>query len=1314
GNNGPGTGSIGSPGSFAEAFATGATDSGDVIASFSSRGPSPLTAEIKPDVVAPGVGVRSSIPGGGYTNLNGTSMAGPHSTGLAALLLSANPALDLDTLEMIIRTTAVDLGPAGPDMDYGYGRIDALAAVQRLVDAGELAGAVRDAATAVPLPAAAIRAQGQGLDLTTTSTISGAYRLPYLLPGPYTVTVSLYGYAGLVTTTTIITAATTTLDLDLTSLPRYTLSGHVVNAISPTLPISGALVSVLDTPLLPARTDAAGFYSLTVAAGPAVVEAAAFSYATGVTATTILTDTVLDFALDPLPPILLVDDDEGDLRSYSPHVEAFYFAALDANGYNYTYWDIEQLGAPDFDTIRQYAAVVWFGGEFGRIKDISDAAQAQAVMDYLKLGGRFFYIAQEHTFYYGDDADCDSPRWGGTGPCPFSTGYLGIADWIEDQKGEVAHGVAGNPVGSGLGPIVMAYPPGLTDFTDHITGTLHASLAFSMTDDVPPGDVNDAVYTVISPTAAFKTVYMATPLEAMPANDAADVTYAVMQWFGVAGLAEGLTLSPPVTEAFVEAGSTLTYTLRIRNLSAFSDTFALSVPSAGWQTAVLDTNGSPISSLGPIAPQATADFLVTIAVPPGTSPGATASSTVRATSQSGTPFSDEAQLIAGARMVYYVLDSDQCDSGVHFDWVDATAGTRWDLDDSPPLPEFVSVPLPKPFLFYNRAYDHIWVNDHATILFGDDNLYDDQFPSGSPPIPNPTLTDPNGAVYLSWGTSFWHPSYQPPESAVYTFHDTTQGNDRFIVEYHEYPNLLGSGYDTMQVILDLVTYEITMQYQSLSYHNFAVVGIEDQDGLEGILYVNDQVPAGNMLHDELAIHYGLGQPADVYEATFTPASAAATGTPNGTVDYLLTLDHTGSLTDSYDLTVAGAAWPTTLWDPTFTTPISTLGPLSPCAQAQVGVRVQLPPDTAYVADTVIVQARSQLNTLLVASSVLTTDNAAPAVLAGPPAAGSAPSGQPVTHTLAITNTGNITDVYSLALAGPAWPTQLTPPLTQTAVLPPGAVQTLTVVTHIPPNAYAGDVDTATLTASSQRYPGTTAAAALTTTAAANVAVAWQNAYQTQTRPPGVATGYFITVHNRGNQDDVFALTALGAAWPVSLWNDSFTQPLTQTATLGPDETQRIGVRVEVPATAVPPAQDAVVIRALSARDAAVYDFALLATAVSGRSPAVAIAPAAAWQPAAPGQPVTHTLTLTNTGAGAESYTLAVSGAAWPTAAPATVGPLPPGAAATVEVVVSVPAAAGSSWDRATLRVTAVSDPAVATQADLITLTGSGSTPPPPP
>ena len=63
GNNG--MGGMGSPGSYPEAIAVGASDENDAVAPFSSRGPSPIDGGVKPDVVAPGVLIRVAIPGGG-------------------------------------------------------------------------------------------------------------------------------------------------------------------------------------------------------------------------------------------------------------------------------------------------------------------------------------------------------------------------------------------------------------------------------------------------------------------------------------------------------------------------------------------------------------------------------------------------------------------------------------------------------------------------------------------------------------------------------------------------------------------------------------------------------------------------------------------------------------------------------------------------------------------------------------------------------------------------------------------------------------------------------------------------------------------------------------------------------------------------------------------------------------------------------------------------------------------------------------------------------------------------------------------------
>ncbi len=117
-NNGP----VLYPAKYAEALAVAATDSADQRAWFSNYGP-------EVDVAAPGVGIYSTYLGGGYTYMNGTSMATPHVAGLAALVWSACPNYTNSQVENQIESTAVDQGAAGWDQYYGHGRIDAQAAL---------------------------------------------------------------------------------------------------------------------------------------------------------------------------------------------------------------------------------------------------------------------------------------------------------------------------------------------------------------------------------------------------------------------------------------------------------------------------------------------------------------------------------------------------------------------------------------------------------------------------------------------------------------------------------------------------------------------------------------------------------------------------------------------------------------------------------------------------------------------------------------------------------------------------------------------------------------------------------------------------------------------------------------------------------------------------------------------------------------------------------------------------------------------------------------------------------------------------------
>jgi thermitase len=99
-----------------------ATGSSDAITSWSSFGP-------YVDLSAPGDGIWTTTMGGGYGPVSGTSFSSPVTAGVAALVMSANSALAPSQIVSLLESTAVDLGAAGYDNYYGYGRVNAASAV---------------------------------------------------------------------------------------------------------------------------------------------------------------------------------------------------------------------------------------------------------------------------------------------------------------------------------------------------------------------------------------------------------------------------------------------------------------------------------------------------------------------------------------------------------------------------------------------------------------------------------------------------------------------------------------------------------------------------------------------------------------------------------------------------------------------------------------------------------------------------------------------------------------------------------------------------------------------------------------------------------------------------------------------------------------------------------------------------------------------------------------------------------------------------------------------------------------------------------
>ncbi|MDX3853700.1 S8 family peptidase [Streptomyces sp. AK02-01A] len=145
GNDGPGAGTLGSPGTAQSALTVGAVDKQDALASFSSRGPRAGDSGLKPDLTAPGVDITAAAAAGsridtspatphpapGYLTISGTSMATPHVAGAAALLSQQHP----DWSGTRLKEALVGSARPGPysAVEQGSGRVDLTRAVAQNV-----------------------------------------------------------------------------------------------------------------------------------------------------------------------------------------------------------------------------------------------------------------------------------------------------------------------------------------------------------------------------------------------------------------------------------------------------------------------------------------------------------------------------------------------------------------------------------------------------------------------------------------------------------------------------------------------------------------------------------------------------------------------------------------------------------------------------------------------------------------------------------------------------------------------------------------------------------------------------------------------------------------------------------------------------------------------------------------------------------------------------------------------------------------------------------------------------------------------------
>ncbi|MBN1976952.1 MAG: S8 family serine peptidase [Anaerolineae bacterium] len=668
GNNGPGAGTVGSPASLPEAFAVGATDEYDQVTNFSSRGPSPW-GEVRPHVAAPGIRVRSSLPGGGYGLRQGTSMAAPHVSGVVALLRSVSPTLSIACTARAITSTAAPLGASLPNNDTGWGRVDAFAAVASLAHPGFITGTVTQAGDGTPIEGALVSAAPHaGAGGGTTATDAGGHYELALAPSTYDVAVSAFGYApATVWAVGVTTDTTTVVDVPLTALPAGALQGQITDAATGQ-PIT-ATVTALSTP----RETTTSAYTFTLPAGTYTVRARSLGYRV-VTATATITAgqvTTADLALPPAPSILLVDSG----RWYNESQAAYYRQALDDLAYAYDEWPIRRLpdDLPTASDLQSYDIVIWTAP--------ADApayiGAEDAVTGYLSAGGRLFLSGQDIGFL--DDYWSHSPYY---------RDYLKVRlardnanNWaLEGSPDDLFAGLTITITGSG-GADNQGFPDEIAVIDPDAAAPVFA-YAEGGCGGVRVGTCLD-----------YRALYLSFGFEAIDDRAARrEVLDRVLDWLSADPPAAGLEVTPASQTRVGPPGAAVTHTLRVRHVgqAGSTDTFTLTLDGASWPS---ELSASALT----LSPCTSATVVVTVTIPASAAWDARDVITLAARSTLSPTLAQTATITSKAPAPVLLVDDDIFyeqrekyetaldEAGIPYDFWQTCPATGWCVEDSPPL-----------------------------------------------------------------------------------------------------------------------------------------------------------------------------------------------------------------------------------------------------------------------------------------------------------------------------------------------------------------------------------------------------------------------------------------------------------------------------------------------------------------------------------------------------------------------------------------------------------------------------------------------------
>lgn len=573
GNYGSYAESLTSPAAYDNSLAVGASDMDDQLAWFSSRGPSFLTEQLKPELVAPGANIWSALPNSEYGLYSGTSMAAPHVAGTVALLLSANPNLSPSQLTQILTSTAQPMTETHPNYDSGWGRLDSYAAVASQWQGGGVAGTIFSnnqpiAHTPITLTTPS------GISLPFQTDENGQFHLA-LQAATYQLQISLFGYAPY-SQTVQVTTAILPLTIELIPLPAGTVTGVIRNAAD-LHPLS---VEVrLNDGLLTTRSGSDGWYELRLPAGSYTLTLFQLDYEQQhLTITVVANQTLIRSPLlESRPKMLLIDSGVW----YYESVIGYYEAALSDLGWSY---DRLEIRDPVFDypTIVQlfpYEVVVWSApwDAPGLLGDGSGG-----LYQYLQRGGKLFISGQDVAWH--DGVGIEPPLWfyellsarfgGELSP---DVTIQGMEDGLFAGMSLTLNGLdsAGN----------QEHPDWVVPFADGQNQT------------VMRYDNGEAAAISSGLCQRYNMFYLGFGLEGVSGvSQRSALLQAGLDSLALPLTAAGVVFESPPSQTFLAAGgATLTHSLQIRNQSELlTSTFTISVQSGGWTAEVI----SPTLELG--------------------------------------------------------------------------------------------------------------------------------------------------------------------------------------------------------------------------------------------------------------------------------------------------------------------------------------------------------------------------------------------------------------------------------------------------------------------------------------------------------------------------------------------------------------------------------------------------------------------------------------------------------------------------------------------------------------------------------------------